>query len=103
MDDGRYHALLNHNAQLEARVHQLEAQGVQRDPAYAPQGLDPDLMYTDQYVNAVYNPHRGSFSLWGAIRFLLIALLILAVLAFLTWLIFFKRWGATGPAPAGAR
>jgi hypothetical protein len=100
MDDARYQALLSHNAALEARVKQLESSNTPRDPTYAPAGLDPDLMYTDQYVRAVYNPQRVPFSLWHWLRFLLYALLILAALAFLIWLIFIKRWGAVGPAPA---
>jgi len=58
MDDARYQALLARDAQLQARIKQLEDQSVPRDRTYAPPELkdNPDLMYSDDYVNAVYNP-----------------------------------------------
>jgi hypothetical protein len=59
MDPLRYQDLLARNAELSARVHQLEVQGGARNPAYAPPGIDPDQMYTDSYVDSVYNPQRG--------------------------------------------
>jgi hypothetical protein len=101
MDQARYQALLSHDAQLEARLRQLEAQGVPRNPAYAPPGMDPDLMYTDGYVNAAYNPqpavavpyHSRPGSAWHAVRALLFVVVVLGILVLLIWLVFFKRWG----------
>ncbi len=110
MDDARYRDLLAHDAQLEARLHQLEAQGTPPNPAAAPPGMQPDLMYSDSYVNSVYNPqpppgpvpapapavyHPSAGWYWHGLRVLLYALLVIGLLAFLTWLVFIKRWGAT--------
>ncbi len=109
MDQARYQALVAQKPLVAAQVQQLETQNVPRDPAYSPPGLPPDLMYTDSYVNAAYNPEpapataspvlavpqpAGEFFLDG-LRVLLYALAILAVLTFLIWLVFFKRWGGT--------
>lgn len=107
MDEARYRELLAKDAQLEARIRALEQQGVKKNPAYTPAGMtDPDLMYSDEYVKAVYNPvvppappmprHAprpytgpsfGTVVLWvlGGIFFLLL-------LWFLIWLLTQKRW-----------
>jgi hypothetical protein len=112
MDQARYQALLAHDAQLGERVRQLEAQNAGRNPAYVPPGLPPDLMYTDNYVNAAYNPQPPPappppvfaphpvpvMHYWHGVRALLWAFVVLAVLALLIWLVFFKRWGATSRA-----
>lgn len=37
---------------LEARVRELESQGVQRDPDYLPADVDPDLAHSKEYVDA---------------------------------------------------
>jgi hypothetical protein len=114
MDEARYRDLLARDAQLEAQVRQLEAQGVPRNPAAAPPGMQPDLMYTDSYVDSVYNPqpapgarpvpvpspapvpyHAPAGWFWQGVRVLLYALLVIGVLAFLIWLVFIKRWGGT--------
>lgn len=123
MDETRYRDLLRRDAQLEARVRELEAQKVPRNPAAVPKALekDPDAMYTDEYVDAVFNPQpsdagtpptppptmpppaaprathgvtAGAF-FWAGVRFLVKALLLLAGLAGLIWLVFFKRWGGS--------
>ena len=36
---------------LEQKVQQLEANGVQRDPKYLPEGVDADLAYSKEYVH----------------------------------------------------
>lgn len=107
MDEARYRDLLAKDAQLEARIRALEAQGVKRNPAYTPAGItDPDLMYDDNYVTAVYNPqvppapptHRhpphpysgpsfGTIMLW-----LLGGVFAILLLWFLIWLLTQKRW-----------
>ena len=58
MDTARYNALLARDANLAARVRTLDAQKAAVDPTYVPTGLSsPDLMYTDDYVDSVINPH----------------------------------------------
>jgi len=46
MDDARYRELLARDAALEAKVKAMEAEGVQRDPNYLPEGVDEDLVYS---------------------------------------------------------
>lgn len=110
MDEQRYRDLLASNAQLEAKVKELEAAKVRPDPTFTPSGLPAkDLMFRDEYVEAVYNPQpapqtetttepapenfdSGSGQRWWhGIRVLVI---VGAVLSFLVWLVFFKRWGS---------
>ena len=55
-DPARLNYLYSQNAELKARVAALERQGIPRDETYTPRGVDPDIMYNDGYVNAVYNP-----------------------------------------------
>lgn len=95
MDAARYRDLLAKDAQLEKRIHELEAKKEPRDPTYAPPTLDPDLMYDDGFVEAAVNPqpppppshsHRLA-------RTVLKIILILAGMAFFVWLVFIKRWG----------
>jgi hypothetical protein len=90
MDPARYDALLARDQHLEARVAQLETQQAPRDPNYVPQGLDRDLMYSDQYVNQAYH-NRTTTS--GTVAFWLFGLpTAVLVCAFFIWLIWFKRW-----------
>jgi hypothetical protein len=55
MDPARYQLMMK-DAQLEARIRQLETQNIARNTAYVPNGMDSDLMYSNEYVDAVYNP-----------------------------------------------
>ena len=90
MDPARYQALLATDAQLQARVSQLEAQQPARNPSYVPPGLDRDLMYSDQYVNRAYSnrPTRG-----GEVAFWIFGVpLAIGFCGFVIWLIWFKRW-----------
>jgi hypothetical protein len=122
IDDARYREMLRRDIQLEERLRQLEAKGVQRDPSYTPPGLERDLMYSDEYVDAVYNPRpdptytpppvthpaaspsvypsRPHSSGAGVLSFILKSLLVIALLALVIWLVFFKRWGAGEPRAA---
>jgi len=95
MDAARYRDLLAKDAQLEKRIHELEAKKEPRDPTYAPPGVDPDLMYDDGFVDAAINPQPPSppsHSHWVA-RTVGRILLVLAAMAFFVWLVFIKRWG----------
>lgn len=95
MDQARYNALITQNASLAARVSQLEAQNTARDPSYVPPNFQQrDLMYTDNYVHSIYNPQRPPVSFWHVIWVIMKFMLFFALVAFLIWLVFFKRWGA---------
>ncbi len=90
MDAARYQALLAQDAQLETRVRQLEAQQVAVDPKYVPPGLDPDLMYSDRYVQRAY--HNRPTTL-GRVSFWILAVpMALGLGGLLIWLVFLKRW-----------
>ena len=70
MDPARYESLLATDQQLQARVAQLEAQQVARDPQYTPAGLDRDLMYptamsTGPTTRAQRSPGRSPFGCWA--------------------------------------
>lgn len=88
MDEQRYKDLLKRNDRLAAEIKKLEEQGVVRDPTYCPEGMDPDLQYTDEYVNAAYNPTVNWSSFW---KFLL-GCLGLVLIVFLIWFLFFFDW-----------
>ena len=91
MDPARYDALMATDAQLQARVAQLEAQQVARDPGYVPPGLEGrDLMYSDQYVKRAYSNRP---TMLGVIAFWLFGIpMALGICGFFIWLIWFKRW-----------
>jgi hypothetical protein len=94
MDASRYRDLLAKDQQLEARIRELEAKKLPRDPTYAPPGIESDLMYDDGFVEAAVNPQPPplppSRHLAGALWRIV---LILAIMSFLVWLVFIKRWG----------
>jgi hypothetical protein len=116
MDQQRYRDLLARDAQLENRIGQLEAEGRSVDPTYVPQGVDRDLIYTDEYVNAVYNPQPAAsndvvppfanepvntvYNPQPAAPYytprrsssLIPVLLVVVFAGFGVWFVFFKRW-----------
>jgi hypothetical protein len=106
MDRLRYQELLDHNAGLEARLRALEQRGIPRDPTWSPPGMDSDLMYTDEYVDAAVNPTQPAPRSSGSTRHLgrlfLEALIVIGLFALFVWLVFFKRWGGTN-SPLGNR
>jgi hypothetical protein len=92
MDQARWADMVRGDAQLEARVRQLEAERRPVDPAYVPAALknNPDLMYNDAYVTAAWNPQpaqlppqRPGFP-WGT---MLVCLLLLGGVALVIWII----------------
>lgn len=95
MDTARYRDLLAKDAKLEARIRQLEAEKVARDPGYVPAGMDPDLPYTDEYVNAAVNPIKKPINwtpVWGFLKGSCCVLFSLCGIVFFVWIIFYKRW-----------
>jgi hypothetical protein len=99
LDDARYRDMLARDAQLEARVRDLERQGVQRDPGYVVPSMkdNPDLQYSKDYVDSCYNaedvPHHsdGGITWHGVGQFFLWLFIIIFVLGVL-WAIFVKDW-----------
>ena len=126
MDRARYNDLINRNAKLAARVNQLEENKVVRDTSFTPSGIEPDLMYTDAYLDAAYNPTAvettnarppeiisvpatipHSLRVTRAWKVFWQGILAIAATAamtfFLIWLIFIKRWGGDSTAPTPGR
>lgn len=94
IDDARYRDLLTKDANLEARIRELEAEHLPRDPTYRPANIDPDLMYSDRYVEAVYNPQPVSSG--RALRAMILVIGVLVLITLTIWLVFYKRWGSIG-------
>ena len=90
MDASRYQALMATDTNLEARVRQLEMQKTPVDPKYAPNGIDRDLMYSDQHVHRAYVTRpttSGKASFW-----LILIPTAIGAAWFMIWLVFYKRW-----------
>lgn len=115
-DQRRYNELLEKDRELEKKLADLKAKQTPPDPNYTPPGVDPDLMYRDDFVSAaraqppgtvpdsspaatpatpsadspVHHhsppPVERSSSSW------LSWMLTLGAIAFLIWIVFFKRW-----------
>lgn len=96
IDSARYQALLAKDARLEARVRQLEANKTARDPSYVPSGIDPDLQYTDDYVDSIYNPHVESAAapthIGRVLFWVFMVVLIGGVVAFVVYMVFVKNY-----------
>lgn len=78
------------NAALKAEIDRLKANGVAIDANYIDAEFrdNQDLMYSDDYVAAIYDqPNYAKFFLYFFCSVLLIALF-----GFLVWLIFIKDW-----------
>lgn len=101
-DAARYRAMVAKDAELEARIRELERQGVKADPSYVVPSMrdNPDVQYNKDFVTSVYNPQPvppppssggggnvGAFFFW----FFVIVLSLLTV-ALLIYLIFIKDW-----------
>jgi hypothetical protein len=81
----RQQALVAENAQLKAEMASMA--GTPRDPNYAPEGTDADLMYTDEFVDAAYNPVEKESN--GLLTFFLVVLGLGGLVA--CYLIFLRR------------
>ncbi|MGD0896374.1 MAG: hypothetical protein ABR915_00975 [Thermoguttaceae bacterium] len=92
IDAARYQAILDSDAAVRGRLAELEVQNAARNPNYVPPALasNPDLMYSDGYVNNVY-ASRPTTS--GRVAFWLFTAPLLAAIGFgAYWLLFVKRW-----------
>jgi hypothetical protein len=87
MDAARYDALMA-DANLAARVRQLEQSQSRVDPNFAPAGMQRDLMYNERYVqNAYRGTTRSRILFW-----VFMPPIALGVTGFTVWLLFFKKW-----------
>lgn len=105
MDPRRYQDLREKDRQLEERVRELEATQTPREPAYTPKGIDPDLVYNERYAEAAYNPKKVESPppepeptvpqppRPSILLRVLTVLGLVALFAFVVWLVFIKRWG----------
>jgi len=81
---------------LAAPVKALEAEKVKVDPNYVPPGLaSSDLMYTDAYVDSVYNPHvvqHHPGAVGRVLFWIFMTFLVIIILMVLYGLVFVKKW-----------
>ena len=93
MSDAEYQALCQKDANLEARVKQLEASGTEQNPDYIPTALqdNPDLQYNSHFVKAAADdntgPSFGTVCLW-----ILGILAVLGAIGGLFYLCAVKEW-----------
>lgn len=88
------------NAQLQAQIAQLQAQGVARNPNYVDSEYanSPDLMYSDEYVTAAYNPvatpvvRRSAFGPGTILGWFFTFVIIIGVTGALYYFIFVKKY-----------
>lgn len=93
LDARRMEELRRKDAELDVRLKRLEGQS--KNGNYSPKGIEEDLMYTDNYVDAVYNPHPKEFSEnhtnWSAMGYFCLGTMILVVVGLAIYAIFFYR------------
>ena len=81
--------LYNKNAALRAKVKELEDKKEVKDPTYVPDGIDTDLMYDDDYVEAAKSSN-SSIS-FGDVCTVFSTVLILCFFASVIYFIFFHK------------
>ena len=89
MDPTRYQTLMAEE-NLAGRVHALESQQLALNSNFTPNGMEQDLMYSDQNVQSSYHTRptpSGKFMFW-----LIMIPAGLGGVAFMAWLVFVKRW-----------
>lgn len=89
ISDERYKELVAKNKDLETQIKALEDKKAVKDPSYAPQEIDKDLMYSDDYVKAVQEPKDDSDFNW--LLWLVILPSSLGLLGWGVYAIFFKK------------
>lgn len=80
------------DAAVAAQIAELESQGVKPDSNYVDPEFssDPSMMYTQEHIEAVYNPQvANSNGLTFVIGFVIVALLLCGT----AYVVFFVRWG----------
>lgn len=100
IDDARWRDMVTKDAQLEARVRQLEQANGKPDPTYVPTGVEPDMMYDGNYVKAVTGvsgppvaQQESSITFWGFCKFMFWLVLIGVGIYVLIAFIRFKTQG----------
>lgn len=83
----RQQKLVAENAALKVELEKMKGQP--RDPNYAPKDVDKDLIYSDEFVEAAYNPVEEDEGV-GFGTVLLVAL-GLGTIGLGTWFLFFRR------------
>lgn len=53
IDDKRLEEMKQKNPNLDQELKDMEAQRIEKDSTYAPDGVDADLMYSDEYINDI--------------------------------------------------
>lgn len=89
MDPARYEELLKRDAALESKIRALEANKVEKNPDHTLPGVDPDLQYSDDYVDAALNFEEDdaeSSSVPGWAIAVLIVCALIAIVAFMIWM-----------------
>lgn len=83
LTDTQYKELLAKNKDLEAKIKEMEDKKIPKDPNYSPEGVDKDLMYSDEYAKSANKDSSGD--VW-----LITFLIALTGIPLLLW-IFRKR------------
>lgn len=81
------------NAQLKAEIERLKARKVIVDANYVDNEFrdNPDLMYDDNYVKAVYNPDQDSWG-WDFLWWVMVILISIAIIILVVYLASIKEW-----------
>lgn len=91
-DSARVDAIYKENAQLKAKVDALS--NTPRDPTWSPSGVDVDLPYNQNYVNASFNPkpkeetvyeYDGGTSAGTVFLQIMATILVITVIGFLMY------------------
>jgi len=88
MDEARYRDAVSRDAALSARVAELEAQQVQRDPNYVVPAMagDPDLQYNKDFVDAAYVDQTSGVTVF------IVTALVVVLLGVGIYFFFFKNF-----------
>jgi hypothetical protein len=98
LDEARYKEMLARDKELEARIRDLEKQGVKPDPDYVVSSMkdNPEFQYSKEFVTSAYNPEtyfEHSDGGWGWFCFwFFIVVLALGVVGVVVYLVFIKEW-----------
>lgn len=100
IDDTRYKDLIAKDRQLEVRLKELEQNKIARDQGYALPSMqdNPDLQYSQEFVNAAYNPESvpSEPADWSGVVAFFLWVAGVAVVAGLGYLLFVKEYDYVG-------